>query len=74
MAAARRERDWLESVLDELSRAETEQDFADIRRELREAGHIRGGVSGKREPRRGPSRPRAQRITWEPWMRWVWNQ
>ena len=61
MAAARRERDWLESVLDELSRAETEQDFADIRRELREAGHIRGGVSGKREPRRGPSRPRAFR-------------
>ena len=61
MAAARRERDWLESVLDELSRAETEQDFVDIRRELREAGHIRGGVSGKREPRRGPSRPRAFR-------------
>ena len=49
MAAARRERDWLESVLDELSRAETEQDFVDIRRELREAGHIRGGVSGKRD-------------------------
>ena len=61
MAAARRERDWLESVLDELSRAETEQDFVDIRRELREAGHIRGGVSGKKEPRRGPSRPRAFR-------------
>ena len=61
MAAARRERDWLESVLDELSRAETEQDFVDIRRELREAGHIRGGVSGKKEPHRGPSRPRAFR-------------
>ena len=61
MAAARRERDWLESVLDELSRAETEQDFVDIRRELREAGHIRGGVSGKKEPRRGPSRPRVFR-------------
>ena len=36
MVLARRERDWLESVLDELSRAETEQDFHDIRRELRE--------------------------------------
>ena len=44
MEIARRERDWLESVLDELSRAETEQDFNDIRRELQEAGY------GKRAP------------------------
>ena len=58
MDLARRERDWLESVLDLLSRAETEQDFADIRRELREAGYLKGPAPGKKEPRRGPSRPR----------------
>ena len=58
MELARRERDWLESVLDELSRAETEQDFADIRRELREAGYLKGPAPGKKEPKRGPSRPR----------------
>ena len=61
MAAARRERDWLESVLDELSRAETEQDFADIRRELSEAGHLKVAGGGRKEPKRGPSRPRAFR-------------
>ena len=58
MDLARRERDWLESVLDLLSRAETEQDFADIRRELREAGYLKGPTPGKKEPRRGPNRPR----------------
>ncbi len=58
MVLARRERDWLESVLDELSRAETEQDFNDIRRELREAGHLKGPAPGKKEPRRAPGRPR----------------
>ena len=58
MELARRERDWLESVLDELSRAETEQDFNDIRRELREAGYLKGPAPGRKEPRRGPSRPR----------------
>lgn len=61
MAAGRRERDWLESVLDEISRAETEQDFNDIRRELREAGYIRGQSCGKKEPKRSPSRPRTFR-------------
>ena len=61
MALARRERDWLESVLDELSRAETEQDFADIRRELREAGLLKGAAPSKKEPRRAPSKPRAFR-------------
>ena len=61
MAAARRERDWLESVLDELSRAETEQDFTEIRRELSEAGHLRIPGSRKKEPKRGPSRPRVFR-------------
>ncbi|MDE6880766.1 MAG: NFACT RNA binding domain-containing protein, partial [Oscillospiraceae bacterium] len=61
MALARRERDWLESVLDELSRAETEQDFLDIRRELREAGYGKDRPGGKREPKRGGGRPRVFR-------------
>ncbi|MDE7262922.1 MAG: NFACT family protein, partial [Oscillospiraceae bacterium] len=61
MELARRERDWLESVLDELTRAETEQDFNDIRRELREAGYLKGPAPGKKELKRGPSRPRAFR-------------
>jgi len=61
MELARRERDWLESVLDELSRAETEQDFNDIRRELREAGCLKGPASGKKEPKRGAGRPRTFR-------------
>ncbi len=61
MSIARRERDWLESVLDELTRAETEQDFSDIRRELREAGYLKGPAPGRKEPRRVPGRPRAFR-------------
>ncbi len=61
MELARRERDWLESVLDELSRADLEQDFLDIRRELREAGYLKGPAPGRKEPRRGPSRPRVFR-------------
>lgn len=58
MAIARRERDWLESVLDELSRAETEQDFNEIRQELRDAGYLKGQSRGRKEPKRAPSRPR----------------
>ena len=62
MEIARRERDWLESVLDELSRAETEQDFNDIRRELQEAGYgKRAPGGGKKEPRRARSGPRVFR-------------
>lgn len=61
MDLARKERDWLESVLDELSRAETEQDFNDIRRELREAGYWKGPAPGKKELKRGPGRPRTFR-------------
>lgn len=61
MAKARRERDWLESVLDELTRAEAEQDFSDIRRELREAGYLKGPAPGKKEPRRAASKPRVFR-------------
>jgi len=58
MEIARRERDWLESVLDELSRAESEQDFIDIRRELRDAGYLKNLESSKKEPKRSASRPR----------------
>ena len=57
MELARRERDYLESVLDELSRAESEQDFADIRRELLDAGYLRS-QPGRKEPRRAAGRPR----------------
>ena len=49
---------YLNSVLDELSRAELEQDFLDIRAELAAAGYLRGQGRGKREPRRAASRPR----------------
>ncbi|MBO5670537.1 MAG: NFACT family protein [Clostridia bacterium] len=61
MEIARRERDWLESVLDELSRAEMEQDFNDIRRELRDAGYLKGQTNSKKEPKRAASRPRTFR-------------
>ncbi len=61
MELARQEREWLESVLDELSRAETEQDFNDIRRELRDAGYLKGQSGGKKEVKRSPARPRAFR-------------
>ena len=61
MELARKERDWLESVLDELSRAETEQDFGDIRRELREAGCLKGPAPGRKELKRGAGRPRTFR-------------
>ncbi len=56
MEKARRERDWLESVLDELTRAELEQDFEDIRRELCEAGYLK--AREKKGVKRPPSRPR----------------
>lgn len=46
MAIARRDLEYLESVLEEISEAETEQDFTDIRGELRDAGFLR--TQGKR--------------------------
>ena len=60
MELARKERDWLESVLDELSRAESEQDFNDIRQELLAAGYGKRSP-GKKEPKRGKARPRSFR-------------
>lgn len=61
MDIARRERDWLESVLDELGRAESEADFLDIRRELETAGYLKNRE--KKEAKRPPSQPRRFRST-----------
>ena len=56
MEIARRDAEYLESVLEEISHAETEQDFIDIRSELKEAGFLRR--QGKKEIKR-VARPRA---------------
>ena len=55
MEIARRDLTYLESVLEEIDKAELEQDFNDIRAELREAGFIR--QQGKKEMNR-PAKPR----------------
>ena len=60
MAIARRDLDYIESVLEELDRAETEQDFLDIRGELRDAGFLRR--QGKKEVSR-PAKPLEFRTT-----------
>ena len=54
MDLARRDLEYLGSVQEELSRAETEQDFLDIRSELRDAGFLR--QQGKKEISR-PAKP-----------------
>ena len=55
LAKARSERIYLESVLEEIAEAETEQDFTDIRGELRDAGFLR--TQGKKGINR-PAKPR----------------
>ena len=52
MEIARRDLEYLESVLEEIDKAELEQDFNDIRTELREAGFLRqqGGKKGLERP------------------------
>ena len=62
MEIARRDLDYLESVLEEISRAETEQDFTDIRNELKDAGYIRRQPKEKKELKR-PNRPREFRTS-----------
>ena len=62
MAIARRDAAYLDSVLEELSRAETEQDFLDIRSELRDAGFLRRAGKEKKALQR-PARPREFRTT-----------
>ena len=57
---ARVELTYLESVLQELTLAESEQDFNDIRAELTEGGYLR--AKGRKQPQR-PSKPREFRST-----------
>ncbi len=61
MEIARRDLEYLESVLEEIGRAETEQDFLEIRSELREAGFLK--KQGKKEPRQWAARPREFRTS-----------
>ena len=49
VAEGEKQLDYLESVLDELERAESEKDLADIRRELIETGFLKRSGSGKAE-------------------------
>ncbi len=56
MDLARRDLHYLESVLAEIGQAETEQDFLDIRAELREAGFLKKQGKGKKEKSR-PAAP-----------------
>lgn len=60
MALAHRDLSYLESILQEIDQAESEQDFMDIRSEMRDAGFIR--KQGKKVPQR-PSKPREFRTS-----------
>ena len=60
MTQARQDLEYLESVLQEISQAETEQDFIDIRSELRDSGFLR--KQGKKEINRA-AKPREFRTT-----------
>ena len=60
MEIARRDIEYLESVLEEISHGETEQDFIDIRGELKDAGFLR--KQGKKEVKRA-AKPRTFRTT-----------
>ena len=62
MDIARRDLDYLESILQELSQAEVEQDFLDIRNEMRDAGFLRKQGKGKKELKR-TTKPREFRTT-----------
>ena len=57
IAKGREELAYLNSILDELSRAELEQDFRDARMELQAAGYLKG-TGGKKEQRPKPTKPR----------------
>lgn len=62
MEIAHRDIAYLESVLEEIAEAESEQDFLDIRNELKDAGYLRGRGKEKKELRR-TARPREFRTT-----------
>ena len=57
IAEAREDEAYLESVLDELSRAECERDLSDIRRELVGTGYIREKTQGKRSKQPAARKP-----------------
>lgn len=61
IAENRRAADYLASVLDEIDRAQGEQDIADIRRELTETGYLKAKRGGKEKQR--PSAPLRYRST-----------
>jgi len=63
MAVARRDLEYLESVLQEIDQAETEQDFLDIRSELLDSGFLRKQGKSKKEMRRPALKPREFRTT-----------
>ena len=52
MEIACRDLEYLESVLEEIQHAEAEQDFIEIRNELRDAGFLRKQGKSKKEPKR----------------------
>ena len=58
MEKGRVELDYLESILEELERAESEQDLREIRAELKDAGYIKQRAGEKKQIRR-PLKPRA---------------
>ncbi len=62
MEIARRDLEYLESVLQEIDQAETEQDFIDIRNELKDAGFLRKQTKEKKELKR-TTKPREFRTT-----------
>ncbi|WP_312940097.1 NFACT RNA binding domain-containing protein [Oscillibacter sp.] len=62
MEIARHDAAYLESVLEEIAEAETEQDFNDIRAELKDVGFLRQKGKEKRGPQR-PAKPREFRTT-----------
>jgi len=62
MEISRRDLEYLESVLEEIAEAEMEQDFIDIRNELKDAGFLRGQKQGKKEIKR-TTKPREFRTS-----------
>jgi len=62
MEIASRDLEYLESILQEIDQAEVEQDFLDIRNEMRDAGFLRKQGKGKKELKR-TTKPREFRTS-----------
>ena len=62
MELARQDLEYLESVLEEIEHAEVEQDFIDIRNELKDAGFLRSQGKSKKELKR-TTKPREFRTS-----------